>query len=289
MKKEFKTKGTKEWADKNINFQQGCSNNCLYCYAKCMALQYKRIKNESEWKNEIFNQKAINKTMFKHVGFRYMFPSTHDITINNFIPAIQMIKNITACENEILITSKPNLKTIEAICDYFNTIPEMNFRTMGMENAQMIDLRRVNAKAYIQFRFTITTIGDSMRRIWEENAPTFEERLSCLKYAYGKGYKTSISIEPYLENPSLIIKEVEPYTTESIWVGIMNKSKLTPMAKEVYQNQNLGNLLYSKEFIKEHLDSWITLAKGKLRLKDSIQNMLGVDLYGRFSQTEKGK
>ncbi|MCX6743709.1 MAG: hypothetical protein NT116_05780, partial [Candidatus Parcubacteria bacterium] len=190
---------------------------------------------------------------------------------------IQMIKNITACENEILITSKPNLKTIEAICDYFNTIPEMNFRTMGMENAQMIDLRRVNAKAYIQFRFTITTIGDSMRRIWEENAPTFEERLSCLKYAYGKGYKTSISIEPYLENPSLIIKEVEPYTTESIWVGIMNKSKLTPMAKEVYQNQNLGNLLYSKEFIKEHLDSWITLAKGKLRLKDSIQNMLGVD------------
>lgn len=279
----FKTKGTKEWADKNVNFQQGCSNNCLYCYAKCMALQYKRIKNESEWKNEIINQKAINKTDFKHVGYRYMFPSTHDINQNNLNYAIQMIKSIVFGNNPILVTSKPRLECITKICDYFNTIQIANMEIdtkEGKKKLEMLDLRSVNAKSLIQFRFTITSMNDSMRIIWEENAPNFEERMSCLKYAYAKGYKTSISIEPFLENPAWVIALVEPYTTESIWIGIMNKAKLTPMAKEMYYKQRLWDWLYSEKFIQENLNYWKDLAKGKLRVKDSIQNMLGVDLYG---------
>ena len=45
MNKNTNTKivfGTKEWADENVNIQNGCPNDCRYCYAKAMAVQYKR-------------------------------------------------------------------------------------------------------------------------------------------------------------------------------------------------------------------------------------------------------
>jgi DNA repair photolyase len=37
MDKEY---GTREWASTNVNFITGCSNNCLYCYARAMAIKF---------------------------------------------------------------------------------------------------------------------------------------------------------------------------------------------------------------------------------------------------------
>ena len=54
------TLGTKEWADSNVNCYFGCSNNCRYCYAKKMAIRFKR-KEESNWKEMKPNQKNIKK------------------------------------------------------------------------------------------------------------------------------------------------------------------------------------------------------------------------------------
>jgi len=34
--------GTQEWAASNVNIQDGCEHDCLYCYAKIMAIRYKR-------------------------------------------------------------------------------------------------------------------------------------------------------------------------------------------------------------------------------------------------------
>ncbi len=53
------TLGTKEWADSNINCYYGCSNDCLYCYAKKMAIRFKR-KTEDTWKIMIPNQNNID-------------------------------------------------------------------------------------------------------------------------------------------------------------------------------------------------------------------------------------
>ena len=41
--KPFRTKGTEEWADKNINITRGCEYDCPYCYAKRNALRFGRI------------------------------------------------------------------------------------------------------------------------------------------------------------------------------------------------------------------------------------------------------
>ncbi|MHA1414325.1 MAG: hypothetical protein ACTSO4_17140, partial [Promethearchaeota archaeon] len=77
----------------------------------------------------------------------------------------------------------------------------------------------------IQFRFTITTNNNSLIKFWEPGAPSFNERLLSLKHAFEKGFKTSVSIEPFLSNPINFIEKLIPYTTESIWIGPMNYIK----------------------------------------------------------------
>ncbi|HUW10823.1 MAG TPA: hypothetical protein VM537_13910, partial [Anaerolineae bacterium] len=47
-KRETRRTGTKEWSDSSANVSVGCSNNCLYCYAKAMMVRIGR-KTPSTW------------------------------------------------------------------------------------------------------------------------------------------------------------------------------------------------------------------------------------------------
>jgi DNA repair photolyase len=78
-------------------------------------------------------------------------------------------------------------------------------------------------KEQIQFGFTITSNDNELLEFWEPNAPNFNERFEFLKHAFQKGFKTSVSVEPFLDyNPKELIRVIEPFVTESIWVGRMN-------------------------------------------------------------------
>ena len=257
QKRKKKTAGTQEWADSNINIQYGCENGCYYCYAYTMAHRFSEVqpyrngKTLAEWKQPELNKKAIHKRYGKRKG-RIMTPTTHDITQWNWVTFRNVIYNIAAAGNELLITSKPRYEVIKYLCEELREFQEQ-----------------------IQFRFTITSPYNPDMAVWEPNAPNLDERLQALKHAYQENYKTSISIEPYLANPLELIKLIEPYTTESIWVGIMNTSNICSLAHQMYKNEKMGKI-YSTEFILTHLESWKTAANGKLRLKDSVRNLLGV-------------
>lgn len=54
------TQGTKEWASSNINLFYGCANNCMYCYAKKMALRFGRIKSEM---GKLYSKGFIDKNL----------------------------------------------------------------------------------------------------------------------------------------------------------------------------------------------------------------------------------
>ena len=241
------TLGTKEWATSNINIQKGCKYGCLYCYALRMAIRFKRVKDHYEWINPvIFPEKVNKKYSVKRKG-RIMFPSTHDIYHENYEACLQALKNILKPGNEVLITTKPHPKIIDNLTR---------------------DL--LEYKSQIQFRFTITTIEQSMANLFEPFTPSIEERIEALKIAHLRGWKTSVSIEPYLdERPALLISTVEPYCTESIWIGIMS-GNCNP-----YEYAGLDfKDRYKEVAIFEQLDGWKLLAKGKLRLKDSIKKMI---------------
>lgn len=235
------TKGTKEWADWNHNIFLGCHNNCRYCYAKFMALRFGRIKSLDEWSKPILNKKAFFQPIRKRKG-RGMFPTTHDITPQTFVHCGITLKRLLKAGNEVLITTKPNINLIKMLCRQIEPYKER-----------------------AQFRFTITSINNSILKSWEVNAPNYQNRKTSLIYAFQEGFKTSVSIEPYLDSdPIPLIKELAPYCTESVWIGTMNP--------KYFQYIN-----HTKEKVKKVVSNIVKeLSEDdlkKVRLKDSIRNM----------------
>jgi len=130
-----------------------------------------------------------------------MFPSSHDITSENLDACRRVIHNLLVAGNEILVVSKPDPDCLKAICEDC-----------------------VKFKDKILFRFTIGAMDNNLLSFWEPGAPSFKNRMLALSSAYENGFRTSVSIEPMVdaENVENLVFEVQPYITETIWVGKMN-------------------------------------------------------------------
>ena len=249
--KSFKiTRGTREWADSNINLYFGCSNNCRYCYAKKMAIRFKRKTNDN-WNIMEPNQKNIKKGYGRRKG-RVMFPTSHDITEDSLDASLIVLNKLINAENEILITTKPRLICIKKICEKFKT-----------------------KKYLIQFRFTITSNSNEKLQYWEPCASSYEERFETLKYAYRKGFKTSVSIEPFLDkDPYNLVEDLIPYVTESIWIGKINYIKSSNIQEKDKKFYNYIRKITNRENLTKILKKSLNYDNSFLRLKDSIYNYL---------------
>ncbi|MFA5364734.1 MAG: DUF5131 family protein [Candidatus Bathyarchaeia archaeon] len=238
--------GTREWADYNVNCVAGCSNDCRYCYAKMMAKRFGRA-TEDTWSIMKINQTKLNKNYGKKTG-RVMFPSSHDITDDPEIEnmCFSVLSNLLKNGNDVLVTTKPNFSTIKKIISRFKKYQEI-----------------------MQFRFTITSLDNNLLKFWEPNAPLFQERMDSLKFAFNEGFRTSVSIEPFLDyDPEELVRQVEPYCTESIWIGKMNyiqRNNLTSLEQEYYEKVR-------ENYTLEHLEEiFLNLKENpKIRFKDSF-------------------
>lgn len=246
------TQGTKEWASSNVNLYSGCENDCRYCYAKKMAIRFGR-KTEENWSEMELNIDAITKGYRKRKG-RIMFPTSHDITPESLYYCIIVLKKLLNVGNTVLITTKPNLWCVYSILNQLEQY-----------------------KTQIQFRFTITSINDYRLRFWEPNAPKFGERLQSLELAYRKGFKTSISIEPFLDkDPIPLIIKINPFVNETIWIGKMNYIKANKILPEEKKYYDFQREICSRSNIKKIISDLQKLPediRNKIRLKDSIRNM----------------
>ncbi len=252
-----KTAGTKEWAKENFNISVGCSNDCKYCYAKSMAHRFGRILR-SLWKHMQNKTYEQIKKQIKWIGkvnnddpelFDIMFPSSHDITEENLEKACYAIDKLLEAGNTILIVTKPRIEVIS----------ELIYRFQKHRTA-------------ILFRFTMTSGDDDALSYWETNAPCARERMICLYLAHAAGFSTSVSIEPFLEDYTLInhIKKIHHYVTHDIWIGPMN---FTHVPKEYLEEHN-QYLYYTPENlrrIKKEIDS---LGFDNIRYKDHFLNKI---------------
>jgi DNA repair photolyase len=213
-----------------------------------MAKRFGRAK-DSDWQNMQISNDSLNRKFGKKSG-RIMFPSTHDIIdISPYKEVCFIIlEKLLKSGNNLLITTKPRIVIIKEIIEKF----EKPF------------------KEQIQFRFTMTSFDDGLLKFWEPNAPGFTERLASLKYAFENDFKTSVSIEPFLDDdPTRLIEIVLPFTTESIWIGKMNyiaREGLNDCEKVFYNHVR-------KNYEPSHLKQIYTrLCRcSKIRFKDSIK------------------
>ena len=249
--------GTREWAAFNENCLLGCSHDCRYCYAKALAIWYKR-KTPATWKNEEVRNSQLSRTFSKRSG-RIMFPTTHDITPAHLIECLLFLERMLSSGNKVLIVSKPHLDCIKAICTCLERF-----------------------KQNILFRFTIGSVDSSVLKFWEPNAPDFPERLASLQYAFQQGYGTSVSCEPMLDdNIDNLIRKTAPFVTDAIWLGKMNNPlyrlklnggtdpETTQRAKDLVALQDEKNIreLYSK-YKDNPLIKW----------KESIKKVVGLKI-----------
>jgi DNA repair photolyase len=191
--------GTQEWAAYNVNIQDGCEHDCRYCYAKTMALRFKRATNDS-WKKPVIRPHDLTRGFTKRSG-RIMFPTAHDITKSNLPACLEVLRKMLAAGNEVLIVSKPRMACITRLCDELACF-----------------------KTRIVLRFSIGSVNDTVLKFWEPGAPGYSDRLECLKHAHLRGFETSVSCEPMLDGDiDAVITDVRPYVNDSIWLGKINR------------------------------------------------------------------
>ena len=197
--KNGRSHGTSEWSVKTINCCTGCSHDCLYCYAKEMAVRFRQVTADIWW-HERIRQKDVAR-FYKKFDGQVMFPSSHDITPNNLNACEIVLDRLLNAGNRVLVVSKPHLTCIESLCTLFK---------WHREN--------------IIFRFSIGATDAAILSYWEPNAPAYDERKKCLEYAYSAGFRTSVSVEPMLDSANIdgLISDLSPYVTDAIWIGKMN-------------------------------------------------------------------
>ena len=248
--KRIKTKGTYEdgWATKTINLQIGCEHGCTYCYARRIFLNNGTIKTPEEFLEPRISktaQKWLDRILqgfnpFKKFDGRIMFPSTHDITMNNYEDCLILLNAILEAGNEVLIVTKGNFEAITRVAH---------------------DLQLYQDK--VEFRFTITTYSDAMLEKYEPNAPDVEERFQTLTYIRNLNYKSSVSIEPFLlADVDKLVEILLTLVTECIFIGPMNPP--SPELEWLYDKESLLE-------IKQKLDA---LNDPRIRFKDAFLKKL---------------
>lgn len=257
MKEDKQVFGTYEWAVANANFISGCIHNCKYCYSKEMAIRFKR-KTALTWETEVVNLKQLNIKRKKINGL-IMFPSSHDITPENLHHSIFFIRNLLASGNSILIVTKPHMVVIESICKNFSAY-----------------------KNNILFRFTIGSNKTETLKFWEPGAPSYEERKKCLVYAYRKGFSTSISCEPMLDNSTEeLVMDLIPYVTNSIWIGkanfLLRRLKMNGVTDD--ESLRLANALMEQQTDSKIKALYNNLCSNKkIKWKESIKKIVQLEV-----------
>lgn len=251
-------RGTREWAVANIDCCTGCSHDCRYCYARYDSVVRRGELTAAEWQKCVVRQKDVAAAQKLYDG-QVMFPTTHDIVPENLAACIVVISNLCQAGNRVLVVSKPHLECVRELC-------------------KELELYRQQ----ILFRFTITARDSELLSYWEPGAPDYDERRQCLCYAFGKGFVTSVSVEPMLDSRDVVpmVLELLPCVNHSIWLGKMNRIEKR-VAIESERDQLMVDRIRAGQTDERVRAIYAALGKEPLvRWKESMKKVLGLDLAG---------
>lgn len=247
--------GTFEWAKHSAFCAVGCENNCQYCYSRYTAVEKLGLKTYDTWEEMELLDKEMKKNRPLKDG-TIMFPTTHDITPTVLEGAKEVLLKMLSSGNQVLIVSKPRLGCIMELCSA---------------------LREYTRQ--VLYRFTIGALDDNILRLWEPGAPRFQERMDSLRYARESGYMTSVSCEPLLEAERVVdlFYTLEPFVTDSIWIGKMNRIEQRVLDDNPELQKDLLRIEAGQtdDRIKEIYN--LLGSEPKVKWKESYKEILGLD------------
>ncbi len=252
-KDEFAGRGTREWSEHSFNMAVGCEHDCLYCYARGLAIRFGRISSCAAWNNSTVLPEKVAEASHKFNG-TVMFPTTHDITPQNVEYALRTLRNLLEAGNDVLCVSKPHLAVVERLC-----------------------LELTPYRSNLQFRFTLGSPDAATCALWEPGAPAPEERIASLRHAFEAGFRTSVSMEPMLsgnEAMCQLVDRVELFVRDTIWLGKLNGGipKVFQERPEIRESLVAIRAGQSDEQILKLHDR--LAGNAKIRWKDSIKKVL---------------
>jgi len=195
-----------------------------------------------------------------------MFPTQHDITLENVERCIEELKALLGPGNSVLIVSKPSLSVIEQL---------------------LVELEPW--KAQVLFRFTIGSLSQKVLSFWEPCAPGPEDRRDSLQAAFAAGWATSVSMEPVLDRTLndivAVVEALSPYVTDSIWLGKANRLVERLKANNRWEGaENVVVRVKAGFLLKSQTDECILALyeqledHPKVRWKESIKQVVGLEL-----------
>ncbi len=251
-------KGTKEWSDRSYNICDGCEHGCLYCYAKSMRGRFdKSVHTPGVWERQLLKEAT---SLGKNVCQKQvvMFPTAHDLTPRFVRKSLRTIENLLADENQVLIVTKPHFSVVKALCRQLRS-----------------------QKQSVLFRFTIGSLDKKLCAFWEPQAPPPAERVRALRYAFNRGFRTSVSIEPMLgsvDETIQLVRRLDPFVTDTLWIGKMQRIPFK-------RNKHIPGFLDARNLIREQQEDseilrMVRLLRKhpKVRWKDSVKEVISEHL-----------
>ena len=183
------------------DIQVGCKWNCRYCSSRYDAVEKKKWCTFEQWSDPVTIRYKVHRSFLKRLNV-ISFPENHDITPGNLSDSLHVIRTMLEAGNKVRVLSKPHYGCMAEICKTF-----------------------IKYRKQLSFCFTIGSMDPSVLSFWEPQAPSFDERLQSLQFAFDYGYRTSVSIEPFLDSDITktinLYDRIHTFVRENVWIGIM--------------------------------------------------------------------
>jgi DNA repair photolyase len=201
-----------------VNPYTGCSHGCLYCYATFMK---KYTGHLEAWGR--FVDAKINAPLL--LARQLSRAARGNVILSSVTDPYQRLEARYALTRSCLL----------ALLNYDFPVEVLTKSPLVLRDIDVITNFR-----QIEVGFTITTDEDRIRRIFEPQAPSIEQRIRALQRLHDKDVRTFVFIGPVLPmHPEILAERIRPHACR-VMIDCMNYPSKT---KGVYRAHGLDRWL----------------------------------------------
>jgi len=247
-----------------INPYTGCSHGCIYCYATFMK-DYSG--HTEEWGDFVDVKVNLPEILSKEVKKKKLGRVCIGTVADAYQP-IEQEKKLTRRAIEILvehnfpfeILTKSSLvsRDIDLLKGYKNCSVDpapFDKRSSGTTIGFKCDITQPDKRCGVEI--SITTIDDNVRKVFEPNADTVENRLTCVRQLILAGIETNIFFGPVLpyfsDNESSLNSIFETFKSVGVKRVLVDKlnyrNKKVPLILEKLKNSYPEAISYYRHFV----------------------------------------